>query len=214
MAWEKLDSYYQKLCPPAYAAGIVLHPCYGWAALAKYFKGNPNAMEWLSEYKYSVKKLWEKDYRDMPLESADAASQASTLTSRKERSEFERFLDQAMEDDDDDDIGAMDDNIDSFHGEYERYCWTWKRADPQLYRENPYLWWKANEKEYPRLSRMASDVLSIPTMSAQTEREFSSCGRIVSVLRTRLDRSAVANLPCCNVFVHGRKRALFSLVAV
>ena len=73
---------------------------------------------------------------------------------------------------------------------------AWKRADPQLYRENPYLWWKAREKEYPRLSCMASDVLSIPAMSAQTEREFSSCGRMVGVLRTRLDRWAIAMSQC------------------
>lgn len=31
--------------------------------------------------------------------------------------------------------------------------------------------------EYPNLSRMASDLLSIPTMSAETERSFSSAER-------------------------------------
>lgn len=195
LAWEKLDSYYQKLCPPAYASAIVLHPCYGWAALVRYFKGNPNAKEWLLEYKHSVKKLWEKDYQNMPLKSADSASLLSTSTFQKGRSEFEAFLDSAMEDDNDD-MGAMDVSIDPFLDEYERYCRTWKRADPQLYRENPYLWWKAREKEYPRLSRMASDVLSIPAMSAQTEREFSSCGRMVGVLRTRLDRWGIAMSQC------------------
>ncbi|EFZ04526.1 Ribonuclease H-like protein [Metarhizium robertsii ARSEF 23] len=195
LAWEKLDSYYQKLCPPAYAAAIVLHPCYGWAALAKYFKGNPNAKEWLAEHKHSVKKLWEKDYQNMPLKSAETASSSSKSTSHKRRSEFETFLDSAMEDDEDDMV-AMDGSIDPLLDEYERYCRTWKRADPQLYRENPYLWWKAREKEYPRLSRMASDFLSIPAMSAQTEREFSSCGRMVGVLRTRLDRWGIAMSQC------------------
>jgi hypothetical protein len=98
--------------------------------------------------------------------------------------------------DDEDEMAAMDGSIDALLDEYERYCRTWKRADPQLYRENPYLWWKAREKEYPRLSRMASDVLSIPAMSAQTEREFSSCGRMVGVLRTRLDRWGIAMSQC------------------
>ena len=194
LAWEKLDSYYQKLCPPAYASAIVLHPCYGWAALAKYFKGNPHAKEWLSEYKHSVKKLWENDYQNMPLKSAGASS-ASASISYKVRSEFETFLDSAMQDDEDD-MTAMNAGIDPFLDEYERYCRTWRRADPQLYQENPYLWWKAHEKEYPRLSRMASDVLSIPAMSAQTEREFSSCGRMVGALRTRLDRRGIAMSQC------------------
>jgi hypothetical protein len=195
LAWEKLDSYYQKLCPPSYAAAIVLHPCYGWTALAKHFKGNPNAKKWLVEYKHSVKKLWEEDYQHIALKSADAPSPSSTSTSRKERSEFETFLDSAMQDDEDD-VMAIDGSIDPFLDEYDRYCKTWKRADPKLYRENPYLWWKAHEKEYPRLSRMASDVLSIPAMSAQTEREFSSCGRMVGVLRTRLDRWGIAMSQC------------------
>jgi hypothetical protein len=117
LAWEKLDSYYQKLCPPAYAAAIVLHPCYGWAALAKYFRGNPHAKEWLVEYKHSVKKLWEKDYRNLPLKSAESAS-SSKSTSRKGRSEFENFLDSVMEDDEDD-MMAMDSSIDPFLDEYE-----------------------------------------------------------------------------------------------
>ena len=47
--------------------------------------------------------------------------------------------------------------------------------------------------EYPNLSRMASDLLStgIPTMSAETERSFSSAGKMVSPLRTRLDRHTI-----------------------
>lgn len=45
--------------------------------------------------------------------------------------------------------------------------------------------------DYPNLSRMASDLLSIPTMSAETERSFSSAGKMVSPLRTRLDRHTI-----------------------
>lgn len=197
LAWQKLDSYYQKLCPPAYASAIVLHPCYGWAALARYFKGNPHAKEWLSEYKHSVKKLWEKDYQNLPLKPVCNQSFPSASITHRGRSEFETFLDSAMQDDEDeDDMTAVDAGIDPFIDEYEIYCRTWRRADPQLYQENPYLWWKAHEQEYPRLSRMASDVLSIPAMSAQTEREFSSCGRMVGPWRTRLDRQAIAMSQC------------------
>lgn len=53
---------------------------------------------------------------------------------------------------------AVDAGVDPFIDEYEMYCRTWRRADPQLYQENPYLWGKAYEQEYPRLSRMASDI--------------------------------------------------------
>lgn len=87
---------------------------------------------------------------------------------------------------------AIDGSIDTFLDKYNMYYKTWKRADPKLYQENPYLWWKAYKKEYLRLSCIVSDVLSIPAMSAQTEREFSSYGRMVGVLRIRLDCWGIA----------------------
>lgn len=96
LAQEKLDSYYQKLCPPAYAAAIILYPYYGQTILTKYFKGNPNAKKWLVEYKHSVKKLWEEDYQHIALKSSDTPSPSLTSTSRKERSEFETFLDSVI----------------------------------------------------------------------------------------------------------------------
>lgn len=45
--------------------------------------------------------------------------------------------------------------------------------------------------QYPNLSRMATDLLSIPTMSAETERSFSSAGKMVSAVRSRLDRHTI-----------------------
>jgi len=74
----------------------------------------------------------------MPLKSADTASLLSTSTSQKGRSKFETFLDSAIEDDEDK-IVAINAGTVPFLDEYKRYCRTWKRADPQLYRENPYL---------------------------------------------------------------------------
>jgi len=35
-------------------------------------------------------------------------------------------------------------------------------------------WWKAHEPQYPRLAQMARDIFSIPSMSAEVERLFSS----------------------------------------
>ena len=34
-------------------------------------------------------------------------------------------------------------------------------------------WWKLNESEYPTLTRIAFDILSIPCMSVEPERAFS-----------------------------------------
>lgn len=42
-----------------------------------------------------------------------------------------------------------------------------------------------------KLSRMASHLLSIPSMSAETEKSFSSAAGIVSSLRACLDRHTI-----------------------
>ena len=44
--------------------------------------------------------------------------------------------------------------------------------------ENPREWWIQNQKDYPRLSQMALDILAIPAMSAEVERVFSSAGKL------------------------------------
>ncbi len=57
-------------------------------------------------------------------------------------------------------------------------------SDPVQY------WWERRD-DYPRLSRMALDVLSIPPMSAECERLFNVAGQMVSPFRTRLEASTI-----------------------
>jgi hypothetical protein len=56
---------------------------------------------------------------------------------------------------------------------------------------NPFQYWWERRKDYPRLSRMALDLLSIPPMSAECERLFSLAGQMVSPLRTRLEANTI-----------------------
>lgn len=51
-------------------------------------------------------------------------------------------------------------------------------------------------KEYPRLSIMATDYLSIPAMTAETERLFSSCGRMTTPLRNHIDGVTIMMAQC------------------
>ncbi|RKK08520.1 hypothetical protein BFJ67_g18272, partial [Fusarium oxysporum f. sp. cepae] len=52
---------------------------------------------------------------------------------------------------------------------------------------DPISYWYERREEYPRLSQMALDVLSVLPMSADVERLFSTCGRMVRDDRARLD---------------------------
>ncbi len=55
-------------------------------------------------------------------------------------------------------------------------------------------WWINNEARYPDLSQWAYDIHSIPAMSAEDERVFSSVGQLLTKQRNRsLDDIVEAN---------------------
>ncbi|OBS17397.1 hypothetical protein FPOA_26383 [Fusarium poae] len=56
---------------------------------------------------------------------------------------------------------------------------------------DPIGYWYERREEYTRLSQMALDVLSVLPMSADVERLFSTCGRMVRDDRARLDASTI-----------------------
>jgi hypothetical protein len=79
--------------------------------------------------------------------------------------------------------------------EYGRYC-AEDVVNSHHYRSRPIDWWKANAHRYPRLSLMAVDMLTIPSSSAESERAFSSAGRMMAPLRNRMRREIVAMAQC------------------
>ncbi|TKA59734.1 hypothetical protein B0A49_13530, partial [Cryomyces minteri] len=62
----------------------------------------------------------------------------------------------------------------------------------------PLQWWlePAQQAAYPRLSRLAIDVLSIATMSAEAERIFSGARRTISWERARLKGKSIEHTKC------------------
>ncbi len=70
--------------------------------------------------------------------------------------------------------------------EYEEYLNT-----PARPCDNPLKWWKAHRQEYPRLSQMALDLFSIPMMSAECERVFSSAKTLITDRRNGLKEDII-----------------------
>ena len=65
------------------------------------------------------------------------------------------------------------------------------------FKNDPIAWWRdVGVSRFPRLSYMAVDFLTIASSSAETERDFSSVGRMITPLRSRLRRSFVARAQC------------------
>jgi hypothetical protein len=61
---------------------------------------------------------------------------------------------------------------------------------------HPIQWWQANEGEYPILSQLAYDLLSIPAMSAENKRVFSGTKDLLKDKRNALDISLVEANEC------------------
>ncbi|KAF2135117.1 uncharacterized protein K452DRAFT_239936, partial [Aplosporella prunicola CBS 121167] len=57
-------------------------------------------------------------------------------------------------------------------------------------------WWVDHQNEYPKLSRMALDLLACPAMSSDCERTFSSAGRTIDKLRSRITEDTAEATEC------------------
>ncbi len=51
---------------------------------------------------------------------------------------------------------------------------------------DPLLWWQVHTKEYPIISNMAWDYLTIQATSVASEQAFSVAGNVISKTRNRL----------------------------
>ena len=93
--------------------------------------------------------------------------------------------------------------------EFERFI----NAAPQRLTGNPLAQWCREEQriKYPRLHRMAINILSIPPMSDEAERVFSGARRTISWDRAKLLGSTIKKTECMK---HWIKNNLIQKVCV
>jgi hypothetical protein len=68
---------------------------------------------------------------------------------------------------------------------------------------NPLEWWKSNESQYPRLSKMARDFLAIPSTSVPSEQCFSTSKNLITDKRNRLAGKTVRACMCLRSWLLG-----------
>jgi hypothetical protein len=184
-AWKILDKYYELLdeCPVYYTA-TALHPSMRWKYFEVKWKTRP---DWISSARQNVKSLWESEYKDRPI-GVDSTVTCTGASRNHYISPFDRYSDLTRN------RYSSTFNADVNDGpndEYERWLLedTPKGNHPEI--EDPICYWFSRRLEYPRLSQMAVEILSVLPMSAECERLFSSSGRMVSPLRSRLESSTI-----------------------
>ena len=163
MGWYVLDKYYKSSDEaPAYITALLLHPM----RRKKYIDSNW-AASWSEPALHAAREIWGR-YKDLPLqENANGRENDS-----HELSEFEKIAQEldVTENDNEDEI--------------EKFV----IASPHKINCSLLQWWCKEEQrlEYPRLHKMAIDILSIPPMSDEAERVFSGVRRTISWDRARL----------------------------
>ena len=201
LGWKKLNDYYGKLTSTAYVAAAVFHPCKKWQALEQLWNQLPSRQtsEWKKAYEGSLTRVWEERYKNMAHGAAwSASSEAgsnSALDYIERRLAFSRSLtcpdSQGQQSKRPKQPAAFpaQDELDQYLSE--------PQVDNYACKADPIARWRdVGVVRCPRLSYMAVDFLTIASSSAETERDLSSCGRMLTPLRSRLRRHVVAMAQC------------------
>ncbi|KAJ6436118.1 C6 transcription factor [Purpureocillium lavendulum] len=186
LGWKKLNDYYGKLTSTAYVAAVVFHPCKKWRTLEQLWNQlqSRQTSEWKRTYERSLTKAWEERYKNMGLEDAGhgclAGGSQGSLDYIERRLAFSRSMacsaasapqGRPKQRPKQPAVLPAQDELDQYLSE--------PPVDNMAYKADPIAWWRdVGVVRFPRLSHMAVDFLTIPSSSAETERDFSSCGRM------------------------------------
>ena len=124
--------------------------------------------------------LW-LEYKDIPIEST--ANQAPNKQQRISSSDIDDYFRCGFAP-----AAIIDDN----HDEYEEWLARGGHRE-DVTCTDPIAYWilKLNGGQYPRLARMALDLLSIPAMSSDPERIFSLTGLLLTANRTQVESDTI-----------------------
>ncbi|KAH7563688.1 Dimerhypothetical proteinTnphypothetical proteinhAT domainhypothetical proteincontaining protein [Bipolaris maydis] len=181
-AWAKANDYYDKQdLSPAYYAATILHPCYKTYCDLSWSADNP---DWLTTNNHGFRALWAT--YNTALATTPAITQRPKSFSTDMDDAIDALLNTATASND----AVVDDEFD-----------RWKQCEPRVergteYANNPTRYWILMRDRYPRLSRLALDVLSIPASSCECERMFSELGDLLEPRRRGMQPQLLAAIQC------------------
>ncbi|KAG7407934.1 Zinc finger BED domain-containing protein DAYSLEEPER [Fusarium oxysporum f. sp. raphani] len=180
MGWFVLDKYYALSGEsPIYATALLLDP----SKRARYLKVHWKE-EWAATAIRDGRTIWEEEYKMAPaLGPAQALSEASR-SQQGQPNELDRLLNEIMVAED------ITRDVDDFE--------NFIHAQPIKIEGSPLVWWCQRDqvRTYPRLSRMAIDILSVPPGSADPESAFSGGRRTLSWDRERMSCVNLEKVEC------------------
>jgi hypothetical protein len=185
LGWAKLDKYYRYLKEsPVYYAATALNPALRWGYFEDVWK--EEHPDWIDEARELVQSLWVSEYRELQLKvTADEVPVAKKRKTKLSSFDIYREANRRTHSPRPSPLAPNQPTMD----EYARWQLDVSATDSDI--EDPLQYWISKATDYPRLSRMALDVMTVPAMSAECERLFSAVGLMATSLRSRLDASTI-----------------------
>jgi len=180
MGWYILNKYYTMSDhQPVYAAALLLDPSKRTAYIQQNWP-----TDWLEGTISAARTIWEREYKDWKPRGQLENPPAMPAPPKRIPNQLSKLLGSMKV------KTAISADIDDFNAFI---------ASPALEVDcTPLQWWLRVEqrRQYPRLSRMAIDILSIPPESAEAERTFSGARRTASWDRLRLTCTNIEKIEC------------------
>jgi len=179
-AWAKLNYYYAILAEsPLFAAAVILHPSHGLPFLEEVWSDQG---QWLIDAKRDLNTYFDRWYRyeisgDPFSPSPSPGPPQLQQGPQKEPTQFEQWFKSRK---------PKPQGPDDEEGELQRY---YRLRIDQV--DDPIKWWADRRAEFPRLSRLALDILAIPAMAADCERVFSIAKLMITSQRHRLQDQTI-----------------------
>jgi hypothetical protein len=184
LGWEKLEKYYTLLDEtPIYYTALALHPAYRWGYFESTWECHP---EWVKRAKDMVQEVWDTEYKGLNVVRGLETDEPIAKRQKRYHNAFEEHREQSRYMPSTSSIAA---EVEVGRDEYEAWCSTWEATDTAV--RDPIAYWHDKRFQYPRLSRMALDFLTIQPMSAECERLFSAAGLMVTPLRNQLEANTI-----------------------
>ena len=167
--WTKLRKYYDKTDKPfAYVDATLLHP----GLKKKFMKKAGYSVDTIETYVKNAEMRFQNEY-----DVTQRVSRGRRPTIRGSKRQRPSTSDSESSD-------GME------YNEFSSYMQI--KRDSTI--TNALEWWKGSQSMYPKLSKMARDVMAVPATGAGVEREFSISGRVVTKQRNRLTPTTIRDL--------------------
>ncbi|GJR81278.1 zinc finger BED domain-containing protein RICESLEEPER 2-like protein [Tanacetum coccineum] len=186
---RKLRKYFENM-PPIITCAAALNPCF-----------NVSGVDYLIENISRDLEFADDGFATSHQTQSTTAEGSSSQKSRDPLSRMVHGLTQHKQ------KKARGDPIMS--SEYEQYIKTdfVRGLQPKDYESYDVLgFWKTKENQFPVLSRMALDILSVQASSVASESAFSTSGRILSIRRTRLTAESLEMCMCLKDHLDAHER--------